>query len=59
MWLMPTEILTPNIEVEERLSIPARQWPPQSPDLNIIENLWRDLKYAVQSRSPKYFCQEK
>ena len=40
------------------------EWPPQSPDLNIIENLWRDLKHAVHARRPKniseleVFCQE-
>ena len=29
------------------------KWPPQSPDLNIIENLWRDLKHAIHARRPK------
>ena len=28
------------------------EWPCQSPDLNPIEHLWRDLKIAVQRRSP-------
>jgi transposase len=27
------------------------EWPSQSPDLNPIEYLWRDLKIAVQRRS--------
>ena len=28
------------------------EWLSQSPDLNLIEHLWRDLKIAVQRRSP-------
>ncbi|MBN3292666.1 TCB1 transposase, partial [Polypterus senegalus] len=28
------------------------EWLSQSPDLNIIENLWNDLKQAVHARQP-------
>ena len=28
------------------------EWPPQSSDFNILENLWRDLKHAIHARSP-------
>ena len=40
------------------------EWPSQSPDLNIIENLWNDLMTAVHARKPKNlteleaFCKE-
>uniref|UniRef100_A0A8D0A0Z2 Tc1-like transposase DDE domain-containing protein n=1 Tax=Sander lucioperca TaxID=283035 RepID=A0A8D0A0Z2_SANLU len=40
------------------------EWPSQSPDLNPIEMLWGDLKWAVRARNPsnithvKAFCIE-
>ena len=40
------------------------EWPLQSPDLNIIENLWRDLKHAIHARrlniisEQEGFCQK-
>ena len=33
------------------------EWPPQSPDLNPIENLWAILKRDIQKKQPKNACE--
>jgi DDE superfamily endonuclease/Transposase/Helix-turn-helix domain len=34
--------------LKEELEIPCMEWPPQSPDLNPIENVWRECKKWIQ-----------
>ena len=35
----------------ENRGIPKTEWPPQSPDLNPIENVWLKVKRAISSQN--------
>uniref|UniRef100_A0AAY5KGD4 Tc1-like transposase DDE domain-containing protein n=1 Tax=Esox lucius TaxID=8010 RepID=A0AAY5KGD4_ESOLU len=49
----------------QQKKVKVLEWPSQSPDLNIMEPLWGDVKWAVHARRPKTlhdleaFCQDK
>ena len=36
----------------QKKNMKALEWPSQSPDLNPIDNLWKDLRIAVHQHSP-------
>ena len=38
------------MQCKQRNQIPTMMWPAQSPDINIIENVWRKMKILLQQR---------
>ena len=41
------------MEFFEEKNLQFLQWPPNSPDVNPIENVWEILKNAVEQKNPK------
>ena len=57
-WILEQDGATPHtarktMEFFEEKNLQFLQWPPNSPDVNPIENVWEILKSAVEQKNPK------
>ena len=63
-WIFLDDNATPHTSQATRQwkidnQIPTMTWPAQSPDINIIENVWRALKVQVNKRAHTIKTQQK
>ncbi len=57
-WILQQDGATPHTSTEtqeffSKYSIQILQWPPNSPDLSAIENVWQVLKIHVEKKNPQ------
>ncbi len=50
--MIPNTLASPPLNGSRKIKIKVLEWPSQSPNLNLIEMLWHDLKQSIHARKP-------